>query len=1092
MSSALSPNLIETLQLIAWLLALIQLILSLYVLGLNRQNSAHRMVSLFLAILAINTFALGTLTGAQNADQARLPTVLLAITIPNIQAVLLLASLTLLKPEIFGSQPQAAQPAPHNQEHKQPAWALWILRFLWLAVLLPVALVLFDAWLAPLLGITPSGAGGPLWFSGPPADYARGYLAQASYTQGILSTYLVILYFAILGISNLLVLLYLSLFDRNITPIARRLARILFIANLVSAGAGQPFLDVIQPIPFLMGNLLFVLFYSYAIFRAMSDYAIFTPQDRPQDSLQVRLTWLALAIALPLLAGMGLFLTDQARKELQNDANQSLATLNQSVYDSSWSWLKSQEDLAKSLAGLDTIRSMQAGQQQSPLDAILAALPNAYMAITLDEQGRVVAAGRSTRPGISSTVGSAVTDQNWFQAVIGGQTVTYQPLIQRDIWLPDLLLAAPIQNEQGETSGVVLLASSLAQINAQLQGLPLGTQGIAYVVDDQNRLVAHSTWNKPEQRQNFSLQDLSNYPPVVALRQASGSSEPHGGGHFDFVDDSQQNWQSHLSQMPNGWGIIVQIPQSQLLAPIQDYRRISWIVLGIGVALLLVLTWVSIYQSLLPVRRLTVAAATIAAGEIDQPPVLEGDDELGLLGHAFNSMTSQLRQLITGLERGVAERTESLERRASQIQVAAEVARQASAARHLDELLQNVVQLITERFGHYHTGIFLISTSGAGSPTSFGGGAEVPSQSAGDQTSGAPGEPGTALGGARSSYSTVPILGSYAVLQAASSPGGKRMLARNHRLKVGETGIVGFVAATGQPRIALDVGADAVFFNNPDLPETRSEMAIPLRARGRVIGVLDVQSIQEAAFGDEDIEIMLVLADQLAVAIDNLRLLEQSQAAMRELERSYGQQVRQRWKERLAGRTIAFKYDGGSIRPAETDAASTSMQPGTADCTRLELPIELRGQHLGKLVLQKQPGSGEGRSDRALVSSEHDDTSTWSQEEINLAQQTLAQLALALENARLLEEIQQSASQEALINQVLSKAQSSLDLETVLQIVVQEIGYSIGASKVQLRLGSHPMQSASDSQADQPASLQDQERNPKAGNGSRLNPRGVL
>jgi putative methionine-R-sulfoxide reductase with GAF domain len=93
----------------------------------------------------------------------------------------------------------------------------------------------------------------------------------------------------------------------------------------------------------------------------------------------------------------------------------------------------------------------------------------------------------------------------------------------------------------------------------------------------------------------------------------------------------------------------------------------------------------------------------------------------------------------------------------------------------------------------------------------------------------------------------------YAVLSAANSEGGQKMLERNHKLRVGQVGIVGYVAGAGKPRIALDTGSDAIYFNNPDLPETRSEMALPLiQTGGQIVGVLDIQSIEPNAFNPED------------------------------------------------------------------------------------------------------------------------------------------------------------------------------------------------------------------------------------------------
>ncbi len=178
---------------------------------------------------------------------------------------------------------------------------------------------------------------------------------------------------------------------------------------------------------------------------------------------------------------------------------------------------------------------------------------------------------------------------------------------------------------------------------------------------------------------------------------------------------------------------------------------------------------------------------------------------------------------------------EETQRRATQLAAAAEVARDATAILDVDQLLDETVHLISEQFGFYHAGVFLLDE----------------------------GE-------------------KFAVLRAASSEGGRRMLERGHRLPVGKVGIVGHVASTGEPRISLDVGLDAEHYAHSDLPDTRSEMALPLKVRGRVIGVLDVQSTQESAFSEEDVRILQTLADQLAAAIANARLFQEVRAdAMR-------------------------------------------------------------------------------------------------------------------------------------------------------------------------------------------------------------------
>ena len=137
----------------------------------------------------------------------------------------------------------------------------------------------------------------------------------------------------------------------------------------------------------------------------------------------------------------------------------------------------------------------------------------------------------------------------------------------------------------------------------------------------------------------------------------------------------------------------------------------------------------------------------------------------------------------------------------------------------------------------------------------------------------------------------------YAVLSAANSDGGQKMLERSHRLKVGETGMVGYVTSTGKPRVALDTGADAVFFNNPDLPETRSEIALPLRVGDEIIGALDVQSTEPNAFSQEDINVASILADQVSIAIQNARQFEETRRALAESNSLSKQFIQTSWSQ---------------------------------------------------------------------------------------------------------------------------------------------------------------------------------------------------
>jgi nitrate/nitrite-specific signal transduction histidine kinase len=199
-------------------------------------------------------------------------------------------------------------------------------------------------------------------------------------------------------------------------------------------------------------------------------------------------------------------------------------------------------------------------------------------------------------------------------------------------------------------------------------------------------------------------------------------------------------------------------------------------------------SYLALRQAFQPIVALTGTINAVVAGDWSRSLPVERGDELGALARAFNGMTSQIRDLIHTLESRVADRTRDLEQRATYLAVTTQVSRVVNAILDVDELLPRVAHLITDRFGFYHVAIFMLDESGE-----------------------------------------------WDILRAASSERGQGMVARGHRLRVGEQGIVGYVSSSGRPRIALDVDVDAVWMKSPDLPTTRSEMALPLSVGDRVL-----------------------------------------------------------------------------------------------------------------------------------------------------------------------------------------------------------------------------------------------------------------
>ncbi len=374
-----------------------------------------------------------------------------------------------------------------------------------------------------------------------------------------------------------------------------------------------------------------------------------------------------------------------------------------------------------------------------------------------------------------------------------------------------------------------------------------------------------------------------------------------------------------------------------------------------------------------PLRVLASGVAAIGRGDLSYEIPVDREDEFGFVARSFNEMARRLRGLVTELERRVAERTADLQRRTVQLEAVSLVSQEAAkATRDVQLLLDTTVQAISEKFGFYHTGIFVL-----------------------DDTK------------------------EWAILRAASSEGGKRMLARGHRLRVGQVGIVGFVAGSGIPRIAFNVGEDAVWFNNPDLPETRSELALPLKVENEVIGVLDVQSDRPEAFTDEDISTLQLMADQLAVALSNARLLEgmeETLLQMRELQEDYSRQGWARIATRM--RPLAYEYDRVDVSPVPMLPVPQDLREGKVPYRIVVdggVPVMMEPMKIGDRVLGYV----------GLAAPER----IWTEDEIALVQSVSEQIAMTLESARLFEETRYTARQQMLLNSVLRIAASPMEDE---------------------------------------------------------------
>lgn len=359
----------------------------------------------------------------------------------------------------------------------------------------------------------------------------------------------------------------------------------------------------------------------------------------------------------------------------------------------------------------------------------------------------------------------------------------------------------------------------------------------------------------------------------------------------------------------------------------------------------------------------------------------------------------------SSLEQRVNERTAELSNRASQQQAAAQVAKAISTQTNLDDILKIAIAEIQNHFGFYHAGIFLIDENRE-----------------------------------------------YAVLRAATSEGGRQMIANNHRLLVGQEGIVGYVTSRGEARIAVDVGLDATHFQNPYLPDTHSEIALPLRTSAGVIGALDVQSREETAFSKDDLDVLQTIADQLASAIEHSRQLDALQKRVEELDASYRKLTKKSWQDFTAQtrRNLAYQMSRNDSQPVPipvtpTRHARAALQSGQSivekkggtaedqDQALIAIPVKLREEVIGVIQVAFN-------------------TPNISQDTRDMLETTASRLAVALENVRLLDEVQTRAEREHLVSDLSTKIRSTSEIDHILRTTAEELGRILGASQVAVQL----------------------------------------
>ncbi len=334
--------------------------------------------------------------------------------------------------------------------------------------------------------------------------------------------------------------------------------------------------------------------------------------------------------------------------------------------------------------------------------------------------------------------------------------------------------------------------------------------------------------------------------------------------------------------------------------------------------------------------------------------------------HTQVATNEELRALQSELEARVAQRT-------TQLKATHEVTRVANSILDPDELISKVVNLITDSLGYYYAAIFLVADNGR-----------------------------------------------WAELRDATGKAGQVQKSQRYRLQIGENDPVTASITSKEPQIALDIGETPVHFNNPLLPNTRSEIALPLLVGDTIIGAVDVHSAREGDFNPDDISTLQSMANQVAIAIQNARLFQQMNDSLEELRLANRQYITTSWQDKLKSTTLEYS------------AIQATREPGEVEPQQVQIDLNLRDQKIGKISIET--------------------SDEWSEDDQAWVEALATQVAISLENARLIEESQQSALRERLSSSIIQKLWSASSVDNILETAVRELGHALDVSEAGIEL----------------------------------------
>ena len=410
-------------------------------------------------------------------------------------------------------------------------------------------------------------------------------------------------------------------------------------------------------------------------------------------------------------------------------------------------------------------------------------------------------------------------------------------------------------------------------------------------------------------------------------------------------------------------------------------KQLMWTALLTFVALIplmLLLGWLGAKWLSAPITKLILGTNKIVTGDLNHRIYLKTEDELAKLAETINEIAANYQISVSELEQRVAKHATEIKQKSEILAAVDQVSRCVSSVTDANQMIKQVVDLVKSQFNLYFVGLYLVDESGG-----------------------------------------------WAELKAGSGDPGRDLLDGGYRIQTG-TGMVGWCISQGQPRLAADVKMDEVYQKTSELPDTHSELSLPLSSRGSVIGAMTFQSEHVGFFDETLINMLRLIANQIANILDNTFIVAKYQTTLDTIQKSYGDANRMTWRKILqSGGLVGYRSEESGIKTidhSQPQLYEATVSDSSSHGVKLHFPIVIRGVNMGTIEAIKPADKGE-----------------WTEEEIAVLKELTDHLSVAVDNARLYSDSQLRAERERRIADITAKVRASTNLDIILQTSIQEL-----------------------------------------------------